>query len=340
MTISPEENSENLENPPPSGMIAAPEPQPEDTKVLEPREPLPELVTSAHWSSADTGDASLLFQQFLRPEIPKQIRIPHMGHVGILALLALCGLAIAALIARAAVYYRLFGVTTITEAATEIHYTLGTEGIFYLLTLGGCLLVFPSVWHKGLFRGLQWRLGTALKQRNYLISAAVVCFILAMLDGWLMPGPSDAPIDRIFRMPGAAWILFGFGVTVAPFFEELAFRGFLLPALCTAFDWIAEKVTHEPPHLLDENDHPQWSTPAMVVAAILTSILFAFMHADQTGYSIGPFLLLIIVSLVLCWARLSTRSLAASIMVHACYNFLLFSFMFLGTGGFRHLDNM
>jgi hypothetical protein len=50
--------------------------------------------------------------------------------------------------------------------------------------------------------------------------------------------------------------------------------------------------------------------------------------------------LLVCVSLVLCWARLSTRSLAASVLVHASYNFLLFSLMLLGTGGFKHLDKM
>ena len=49
------------------------------------------------------------------------------------------------------------------------------------------------------------------------------------------------------------------------------------------------------------------------------------MHGAQTSWSLGPFLLLIFVSLVLCWVRLSTRSLAASTMVHACYNFMLFS---------------
>ena len=55
----------------------------------------------------------------------------------------------------------------------------------------------------------------------------------------------------------------------------------------------------------------------MVVASIVTSIPFAALHAEQTGYSIGPFLLLVCVSLVLCAVRLSTRSLAASVMVHA-----------------------
>jgi len=43
---------------------------------------------------------------------------------------------------------------------------------------------------------------------------------------------------------------------------------------------------------------------------------------------------------VLCWARLSARSLAASVLVHASYNFLLFSLMVIGTGGFKHLEKM
>jgi membrane protease YdiL (CAAX protease family) len=78
----------------------------------------------------------------------------------------------------------------------------------------------------------------------------------------------------------------------------------------------------------------------MVVSSILTSVPFALMHAEQTGYSLGPFVLLISVSMVLCWARLSTRSLAASVFVHASYNCLLFSLMLVGTGGFQHLDKM
>ena len=79
---------------------------------------------------------------------------------------------------------------------------------------------------------------------------------------------------------------------------------------------------------------------AMVIASAITSLPFAGMHAAQTGYSLGPFLLLICVSLVLCGVRLGTRSLAASVVVHASYNFMLFSFMLWGTGGFRHLENM
>ena len=162
-----------------------------------------------------------------------------------------------------------------------------------------------------------------------------------MIDGYFFPGPNDAPIDRIFRMPGAAWILFAFGVTFAPFFEEIAFRGFLLPSLATAcrLDRSRRPRTGPVPTSTAMATR-HWSMPAMVVASLLTSFLFALMHADQTSYSVGPFLLLIVVSLVLCTARLRLRSLAASVLLHATYNFLLFSFMLIGTSGFRHLDKM
>ena len=161
-----------------------------------------------------------------------------------------------------------------------------------------------------------------------------------MVDEVLLPGPTDAPIDKLFENSTAAWILFAFGVTFAPFFEEAIFRGFLLPAFCTAFDWSIEKATGIAPLGLEAQGHPRWSVAAMTFGAIATSVPFALMHAEQTGYSLGPFLLLVAVSLVLCWARLSTRSLAASVLVHASYNFMLFSLMLLGTNGFRHLDKL
>lgn len=282
----------------------------------------------------------LLFESFSRPEYKPPPRIPNMGHVGILVVILIGAWIIAGAVSLAAIHFHLFGVTNTDQASTDIRYTLGGEVVLDFVGLAGCLAIFPPLWHRSFFNGISWRNARARRRIPVLLTAAFICFVLAIVNEWLMPGPADAPIDRVFRSPGAAWLLFAFGVTVAPFFEEIAFRGFLLPAFCTTFDWIHERATGDPPRPLDPEGQPQWSGTAMVIGSILTSIPFAGMHMAQTGNSLGPFILLICVSMVLCWARLGARSLAASIVVHASYNFMLFSLMLFGTGGFRHMDKM
>lgn len=282
-----------------------------------------------------------LFQSFsAHPPPPRPARIPHFGHLLIAVALACMGLVVSVALMMAAVHFHLFGVTTLLQAGTEIHYILGSEAVIYFSAFGLALLVFPAIWGRSLFAGLQWNGATALRNSRWLVGSAILCSFLAVLNGYLMPSPANTPIEKMFRTPGAAWSLFAFGVTMAPFFEEMFFRGFLLPSLCTAYDWIAEKITAAQPPPLAPDGHPHWSLAAMIVGSIATSIPFAAMHAAQTGYAIGPFLLLVGVSLVLCGVRLFTRSLASSVMVHACYNLILFSFMLIGTGGFRHLDKM
>ncbi len=281
-----------------------------------------------------------MFQQWYVPPPRPPVRIPHFGHVAILMVFTLSGLFAAGILMALTLRFHVFGITSMDNAKTDIHVMLGSEAIVYIIMFGACLIFFPMIWHKGFFQGIQWNIETALRLRKLLFMTAAICFVLALVNGLLLPSPKNAPIDKIFRTPGAAWLLFLFGITFAPFFEEMIFRGFILPAMCTAFDWIHEKTKHAPARPLDEHGHPQWSLAAMVIGSLATSIPFAGMHAAQTGYSLGPFVLLVGVSMVLCWARLSTRSLAASVLVHAWYNFFLFSLMMLGTAGFRHMDKL
>jgi len=125
-------------------------------------------------------------------------------------------------------HFHLYGVTSLQDAITDIHYTLGSEVILYVLMFGASLLFFPLIWHKGLFAGMQWNGAVAFQLRRRLFVIAAICCGFALVNGFLLPGPTDAPIDKLFRAPGAAWFLFAFGVTFAPFFEEMVFRGFLL----------------------------------------------------------------------------------------------------------------
>jgi hypothetical protein len=291
--------------------------------------------------TAQTTDDSLeLFQSWSQNSIAPPKRIPHLGHLCLLTAFAGIGFVCATVLMLIALHFHLFGAANLTEVATNVHYILGFEAILYLVAFSLGLVIFPLFWNQSFFAGIQWRGATALHLGWRLPAIALGCFALAALDQALLPGPANAPIEDIFRSPGAAWLMFGFGVAFAPFFEEMAFRGFLLPALATAWDWAIEKSTGKPARPLDANGHPQWSIFAMVIASIATTLPFALMHAEQQGHSLGPFILLIVVSLILCAVRLVTRSLAASTLVHACYNFLLFFLMLVSTGGFRHLEKL
>jgi membrane protease YdiL (CAAX protease family) len=274
------------------------------------------------------------------PVVPRHPRIPHFGHVLLLLVLAIIGWMGAGLVGFLAIKLHLYGVKTLQQATTDIHYTLGTMALLYLFTFLLAWMILPLFWNRSFPAGLQWNGEAWFRYRGRLFAAACICFVLAMVDQVVLPGPSNAPIDELFKTRTAAWLLFAFGVTVAPLSEEIIFRGFLLPAFSTAYDWATEKIKGQPAPPLGPLDAPRWSLPAMVVGSILTSIPFAAMHAEQTAYSIGPFVLLVCVSMVLCLVRLGTRSLACSIFVHASYNFLLFSLMLIGTGGFKHLDKM
>ena len=281
-----------------------------------------------------------LFQSWSQPEIVLPVRTPHLGHLALFAAFLIFGLICMTASIFIALYLQFHNVSNVDRIKSDVHYILGGEVVLYIVTLALSFFVFPLIWNKGFFTGIHWRGATAHRLYRQLIAVAAGCIVLAIIDDKLLPGPANAPIDKMFRSPGAAWLMFAFGITFAPFFEEIAFRGFLLPSLATAWDWSIEKSIGKPALPLDANGHPQWSIFAMVAASIASSLPFALMHAEQTGWAPGPFVLLISISLILCAVRLKTRSLAASTLVHACYNFILFSTALIASGGFRHLDKM
>jgi membrane protease YdiL (CAAX protease family) len=350
--VDPADDSVSLA-PAPSGISADEQPieftptapEPAEVTPEEPNPPAPEQLFVSYAPpdpSALTPDFEpQLFQSFTQPPVRPPTRIPHLGHLSLL--IPIGGVAFACTIAVLFIPMRfhLFGWSLSPQAAaTNVQLILATEAILYLFTFALSFVIFPHFWHEKFFAGLQWRGAVALHRFWPLAATALGCAALAALDEVFMPGPSNAPIEKMMRAPGAAWLMFAFGTTIAPFFEEMFFRGFLLPALCTVWDWTAERLAQRPAPPLDPNGHPQWSISAMIAGSVLTSVPFALLHVDQQGHSLGPFLLLIVVSLVLCTVRLKTRSLAASTLVHACYNFIIFALALIGTGGFRHFDKM
>ncbi|WP_263352504.1 CPBP family intramembrane glutamic endopeptidase [Acidicapsa acidisoli] len=276
---------------------------------------------------------------YLVPE-PLVARTPNFADACLFLVLMLLGLLITTGLVGLALHYHWLGLRSFEEASKSTPVALGTQLLVYLIALTGAVPFFRTVWARGYFDGLHWHAATASHLRYRLVATAFLCNVLAMVGNWLLPFPQHAPIDKLFGSSRDAWMLACFGVTIAPFFEEMIFRGFLLPAVATAWDWCSERMTGRRPRRPDSEGNPVWSVGAMIFGALIVSAPFALMHSAQVGDSWGPLLLLYSVSLILCAVRLGTRSLAASTLVHSAYNCMLFTVMLVETDGFRHMDKL
>jgi uncharacterized protein len=214
----------------------------------------------------------------------------------------------------------------------------------YLIAGAIVWAIFTYLWQRPFPEGLHWNFSVVRRRWVPLLAGGVVLSLAVQLLSNVLPIPKTLPIDDFFRTPADVWMVALFGTFLAPVCEELAFRGFLLPSLASAWDWLRglRPMSEEGLVASDRGAQydPHWSIPALLVSCTITSVAFALVHADQLAHAWAPLAVLFGVSLVLCGVRLWTHSLAASTMIHATYNGTIFTILFFGTGGFRHLDKI
>jgi hypothetical protein len=260
-------------------------------------------------------------------------RIPHLGHAILffsLASLAL-SLCLTAFWGLAHIYGR-------DEALAHPGLGLGAEALAYVLTLLSAAWLFPRLWHKSFLQGIQWNT-LALRRYWYWIVAGGV-LLSAAANGALhfIPQPSHDPLQDLMTTTHGAWLTMAFGVLLAPLTEEIAFRGFLLPALATAYDWLAMERT--PAGFARWQNTTLHSASALIFAAIFSSVPFALLHADQLSHAWGAVGVLYGVSLVLSLVRIRSHSVSCSVLMHLTYNLTIFSVIAISTAGFRHLEQL
>jgi membrane protease YdiL (CAAX protease family) len=264
------------------------------------------------------------------PPLPVPRRIPNFGNtvlffaVSIIVLL-LTSVSIFAL----AMGLRLFGPETTEQLLREPRLLIPSMAVGYLIAGTIVWAIFTYVWQRPFPQALQWNFSVVRRRWGVLLTGGVVLSLLVQFLSNFLPVPKTLPIDDFFRTSLDVWMVAIFGTFLAPVFEELAFRGFLLPSLASTWDWLQRRP-----------DPSRWSVPALVFSCTLSSIAFALVHADQLAHAWAPLAVLFAVSLVLCLVRLWTQSLAASTLIHATYNGTIFTILFFGTGGFRHLDKI
>lgn len=272
----------------------------------------------------------------LSPE-PASRRIPNLGHAflfilfagGVLFLLQIVLLLLGK--SPAAVHG---GTVTVKHPNLQLAILAGT----YLTTLIASALFFPLLWKQPFLDGIRWNWGIGRNFAGRLVGLGLLLGAMTQALTYYITPPKTLPIDQFFLTPATAWLITLFGIIVAPIFEEICFRGFLLPAFAIAYDWLSLPRTEE------ARTHWQTTTlissPALIFSAVLSSICFAMLHFEQVAHLWAATLILFTISLVLTVVRVRTQSVAASTIVHAAYNSFVFLGVLIATGGYRHLERM
>ncbi|WP_263415848.1 CPBP family intramembrane glutamic endopeptidase [Terriglobus albidus] len=211
-------------------------------------------------------------------------------------------------------------------------------GIGYLGTLVWSFFLYPHFWKRPYFDVLQWNFAAVRRYWPLLLTGGVGLSVAAGIAERFVSVPDTAPMNAFFKDRADLWLITIFGSTVAPFFEEMMFRGYFLPGVAIAFDWLR----------LERSDaaRAHWessstvSLQAVIFSGIFTSIGFAALHASQLANTWGAVFLLFCVSCVLTSVRVRLNSLAASTLLHASYNATLFMVTFIATGGYQHLEKL
>jgi membrane protease YdiL (CAAX protease family) len=289
--------------------------------------------------------APLSVPDYVPPEIqeipvpPPPPLIPHIGHAILFFVLAIPafigGEVLTAVLLRMVLHpaghaSSLRGIALLMQS--DVRFSIPTQAIIYGLLLLFAAPVFSLLWHRSFAEGIRWNGETAGRRFFWLVALGLALGFGITLLGNYLPMPKNPPImSEMIKTPLGAWMMLIFGIFIAPPIEELAFRGFLLPALLNVFRWLTRRGD------LSKGAADWLGLP---VSILLTSAPFALLHAAQVSDSWGPLALIAAVSVVLCIVRLAMNSVAASSVVHAAYNFTLFAGILVETGGFRHLDKL
>ncbi len=267
--------------------------------------------------------------------ITHQPRQPNLGYSAALlgmGILVLFGISVLIAIVSMAAHIKMSASAAMPKASILM------EAFTFLITYGIAYAIFPRFWRRPFGQVIHWNHEAVKQHIPQLIAIGVVLSVVAQSLESLLTLPKEMPVDAFFKQPSTLWIIAIFGTFVAPVCEEVFFRGFLLRGFAIFFDWIALPKTPEA--------RDWWQTTStlsqrsMILSGILTSGLFAAMHAAQLGWAWNAVGVLWIVGGGLTWVRIRYNSVAASSVVHAAYNGLLFAIMFVITGGFRHLDKL
>ncbi len=187
------------------------------------------------------------------------------------------------------------------------------QTVFYIPILAYVYFLIVIHYRQSFWNGLKWKSPSRSRAAQFFVGGVTLA-LLTLLVLMLLPDKESFPLEQLFTSPRAAYVVGGFAVLVAPFMEELIFRGVL-------FAFFENLV-------------------GLRFAIVSTALLFAGLHVPEYWGAWHHAALILLVGMVFSAARGATGSLAPSVILHLAYNTTLMIGLFIGTQHFREIQGV
>ncbi|HZS55138.1 MAG TPA: type II CAAX endopeptidase family protein [Bryobacteraceae bacterium] len=222
------------------------------------------------------------------PEIPisKSNRDPFWGYQDLALVLGL-------MVAATAIILLGVGVATFVWPRLKsdpMPLLLPTNLAMYFFLLVILKFVFSSRYGKPMLSSLGWRMTNGTMLGYAVLAGVALPFVISGIGNLLRTPKISTPMDQIPNSIPLALM----AVTLAPFFEELFFRGLLQPLLTRTF--------------------------GVVFGILLTAALFGSLHAVEYSFVWQYIVAIGLVGVALGFMRVWTNSIVPTTVMHACFN--------------------
>jgi membrane protease YdiL (CAAX protease family) len=199
------------------------------------------------------------------------------------------------------------------ELRNNAFFAVASQTLFYLPVLGYIYLLVVVHYRQPFWRGLAWRKLRPDQALRYLLGGILLSMAVLLVPP-LLPEAKTFPLQRLFTSAPAAYAVGAFAILIAPFMEEVIFRGVL-------FAIFERRV-------------------GLGFAVVATAMLFAGLHVPEYWRAWNHALLILVVGVVFSLARGVTGSLTPSVILHIGYNASMMAGLFLQTQHFRTLQGV
>jgi len=183
------------------------------------------------------------------------------------------------------------------EPQSKAWLLLSAQFAGYGVLFGLLWVLFRFHHHRPFWGSLRWE----RPQRGIsgiVLTGLALALAVAVTSVLLRTPDLETPMKELLADPTSIALVAIFGTTLAPLFEELAFRGFMQPLFIRSFGTVAR--------------------------ILLAALPFGLLHLQQYGFSWRHGLLITLAGAGFGWMRHSTGSTRAAVIMHAAYNCTFF----------------